>query len=90
MNHVKQIQEARVDLEATYGKKDSQTFIDEAQQLELDAREPLAESFREDYEIGTELDGRFFVNYYGLCEGCGYKVEFKQEKQFPLKGTDND
>lgn len=42
--------------------------------------------FREDYEIGMEEDGEFWISYRGECgtrqvKGCGFKHEFKHKEQ---------
>lgn len=43
------------------------------------------EWFREDFEIGMSLDGKFYVSYHGRCrgdsgeDGCGFHFDFKYE-----------
>jgi len=37
--------------------------------------ENLEGPFREDYELGF-LKGRFFVDYNGECQECGYEKKF--------------
>lgn len=36
-------------------------------------------TFREDYEIRTNIDGSFLVDYSGSCVSCGYRVSYKHE-----------
>lgn len=41
---------------------------------------PSSETLREDYEIGLEADGRFYVTYTGQCTRCSFKHHFSYEK----------
>lgn len=38
------------------------------------------ESMREDYEIGIDEDGLFYVDYRASCEWCGFTFNHKHEQ----------
>lgn len=42
--------------------------------------------FREDFDIGVNLDGRFYVSYAGRCKKCGLIHTFKHEESVSLVG----
>lgn len=64
---------------ASYGKVPASDYIEAIAKAEKPLR--LEDTFREDYEIGITKDGKFIVSYGGSCERCGFKHEFKHEKQ---------
>ena len=39
----------------------------------------LAETFREDYQIGMSSDAFFEVSYYGRCTACNFEHSYKYE-----------
>jgi len=41
----------------------------------------LKETLREDYEIGIDEDGLFYVNYGGRCDECGLVYKFNHEEE---------
>jgi rubrerythrin len=43
------------------------------------------DTLREDYEIGVQSDGNFYVNYSGRCNECGFAFTYKDEKKVSLK-----
>jgi len=55
--------------------------VSEAEYLEAIKKEPEPEeeNLREDWDIGIDEDGSFFVNYSCFCELCGFRFEFEQE-----------
>lgn len=68
-----------------YGKVSAVEFMKldrVVKELELSTL-PDAETFREDYNIGTYEDGRFTVDYCGECQerDCNFKVNFKHSEQ---------
>lgn len=42
---------------------------------------PDCETFREDYEIGIDEDGRLYISYKGKCTKCGFKKDFQYKEQ---------
>ncbi len=60
---------------------------EEYRKLEKAARVDLVaktgEHFREDYEIGTDESGQFYVSYSGHCEKCDYGHNFSIKKHIP-------
>ena len=62
--------------DSLYGKVGEQEYLSKKEELE---RRLKADSMREDYEIGINVSGRFYINYYASCE-CGFRYTFKIEK----------
>ena len=64
-----------LDVGKKYGKIPAEEYI----KLAAEANKPikLETTLREDYEIGTDLDGEFSVNYSCSCSVCGFKHQFK-------------
>ncbi len=65
-------------LEAAYGKVSPTVYAGMCSQ-ELDT------NMREDWELGTDEEGKFSINYSCYCRSCGFKFEHKHEEQVPLK-----
>ena len=67
------------DAEKKYGKIPSDKF----RALIKEAERPieLQETLREDYEMHTDLDGLFYVNYSCGCDECGFEHEFHHKQQ---------
>lgn len=70
----------------SYGKVSAEKYeqLLEAAKKQTDEVENLefaekAHTFREDYEIRTDIDGTFTVDYTGSCTSCGYRVNYKHE-----------
>ncbi len=61
------------DAEAKYGKVSSFQYRESAKEAERSI--VLEESLREDFGIGINEDGEFYVTYRGHCEVCG--LDFK-------------
>lgn len=51
------------------------------------ASEPISleEEFREDWDIGTDDHGDFYVRYRGNCQRCGLTHEFKHDSVVKMK-----
>jgi Fe-S cluster biogenesis protein NfuA len=47
-------------------------------------------SLREDYEIGIEENGYFYVEYAGKCDDCGFSFHFELQERVELVGEDGD
>jgi len=39
------------------------------------------DSLREDYEIGMDTDGIFYVRYTGACNSCDFKFSYKHDEK---------
>jgi hypothetical protein len=67
------------DAEEQYGKIPS----DEYRELIKCAEKPikLEETLREDYEMATDSDGLFWVNYSCRCDECGFEHKFHHSEQ---------
>jgi len=63
-------------LEATYGKIPLGEWNEI--QAKIKHHPSLGETLREDYELGTQVIGTFFVNYRAFCESpeCDYDVSY--------------
>lgn len=44
---------------------------------------PYDESLREDYEIGIDKEGKFYVDYSAGCD-CGFKFQYKHEEKIKI------
>ena len=44
----------------------------------------IDQTFREDYEIGIDKEGGFYVSYSGSCAKCGLKYSHKYTEQIKL------
>jgi hypothetical protein len=48
---------------------------------EAEAPQPeVKRTLREDYELGTEEDGEFYVTYRCSCNVCGYAAKFEHKE----------
>lgn len=67
------------DAESKYGKISS----DKYRALIKEAERPiiLKETLREDYEMHTDHDGLFYVNYGCRCDVCGFQHKFDHKEQ---------
>lgn len=65
----------------------AQRLTDVAREM-AEGQSEESDTFREDYSIGTRVDGRFWVTYRGNCTECAYSVSYEHEQAFPtsLKG----
>jgi len=66
--------------EKSYGKVSVDEFQKAVKTANALPDEP-DNTLREDYSIGVDLDGMFYVSYACSCSKCGFKFEFKEEKQ---------
>jgi hypothetical protein len=73
--NVRETEESRSEKVANaYGKIDASEWLKlvETAGIEL----PVECSFREDYEIGIESEGGFYINYSGRCRVCNFSYKF--------------
>lgn len=64
-------------VKSLYGKVSEEEYgklIEEKQETERE------QTLREDYEIWTNVDGRFMVKYSCSCSACGLKFEYNYSK----------
>ncbi len=77
--------QSRLDAGAAYGKVDPEEYL---RMLAESKKEPDTTTFestlREDYELGVNEDGQFYVSYGCSCR-CGYSFKFKHEQQTEKK-----
>lgn len=67
---------------ALYGKIPIAEF--DAQRYTLQNRQPLENTFREDWAIGLRDGNVFHVEYRGNCQKCGLTVEFTHNQRVKL------
>lgn len=62
-----------------YGKTSIDVFKQLVHTLEMEksASPEGEETFREDYDIGTDENGLFTVDYLGQCQECKFKVTYR-------------
>lgn len=72
---------AKKKIDKQYGK----VSPDEWQQMLAEWKEEqnrdFPETFREDYSHGMCIDGRYVVDYSGMCERCGFSHKYKHIQQ---------
>ena len=68
----------RKKLKNLYGNIPPDEFIRKTKQLEnLEINTTLKSDLREDYEIGTNIDGFFYMSYKCSCDICHFTREYK-------------
>lgn len=78
----KSLQAAKKKHMDSYGKIDPDDWIRRLAKLNADEKEVERSdepSFREDYQLGVQEDGSFYVSYSGSCRACNAVFEFKHE-----------
>lgn len=62
-----------------YGKVPPEEYL----RMTRDLQKPpaLNETLREDYELGTDKDGEFYVSYSASCSVCKFSHRFKHSEQ---------
>ena len=56
-----------------YGSVSEENYHVEVKRIENAIK---AQNLREDYEIGIDLNSKFYVKYCGHCSFCGFHYEF--------------
>lgn len=66
-----------------YGKIPAEEYI----ALAKDVAKPLEikETFREDFYIGIDEDGGFYVSYRGACQECDAEFSYKFEQKSAIQ-----
>lgn len=62
-----------------YGKVSEEEYLDSLNQLKVDE-----ETLREDYEIGIDERGEFYVDYSCRCQTCGFGFHYKHSQMLEL------
>jgi hypothetical protein len=57
-----------------YGSVPEDIYLSEVDRVE---RAINAQNLREDYQIGIDLEGNFYVKYCGHCAICSFHYEFQ-------------
>jgi hypothetical protein len=66
-------------IEEAYGTLPREQYL--ALVKEAEAPQPeVKRTLREDYELGTEEDGEFYVTYRCSCNVCGYAAKFEHKE----------
>lgn len=72
-------------LGVSYGKIPEEQYLLLRNKLlgESEQVKDLDETFREDYELGTDEDGNFEISYLGQCtnDKCRFRFEYKYSEQ---------
>lgn len=69
---------ARRRADAAYGKVSKEKWL--ALEAKANAPTPNAKrTLREDWEISTESEGKFYIRYYSGCSVCGFQHTFKHD-----------
>ena len=84
LNQDKERQKALDEIGATYGKVPSGEWLKKCKEIQSKFGE-LEESMREDYELSTNDQGRFYVSYCCSCSVCKFKFHFKHQEQINLE-----
>ncbi len=63
-----------------YGKIQPEEYVREFNKVKF-SKETDKESLREDYEIGLDEDGEFYVIYHCGCSECGFEFEYKHTEK---------
>lgn len=62
---------------SSYGKIPREKWLE--LKCAADTQLDLDQTLREDYEIGIDENGEFFVDYYASCN-CGFKFSFTEKR----------
>ncbi len=68
------VETLKSDVKSKYGKVSEKKYLDLIMRVERTVE--LEDTLREDYAIGL-VEGKLKIQYYGSCERCGFKKEFK-------------
>lgn len=62
---------------SAYGKVSEEEYLATLANRDKAAKE---QNLREDYEVGTDKDGKFYVSYGCSCDKCGFSFEFNHKQ----------
>lgn len=77
--HDEKLAADRAKLDKSYGKVPAANYMADLKAMELRERAEMPNTLREDYELGTNEDGTFSVNYRCSCSTCDFRYSFKNE-----------
>ena len=80
LQHKKQLEE---DARKLYGKISPEDYLQLLK--EIPDKKALDETLREDYEIGVDSHGEFYISYGCHCDKCGVKHSFNYKEQLSLE-----
>ena len=83
LSQKKQAQKVKI-LNETYGKVSSEKWLKMKDEADNTGIKPSDETLREDYEIGTDKSGKFYVSYAAHCSACGFRHSFKHEERLEV------
>ena len=82
----KQADKRRAEVEAQYGQVPAGEYGELIEALENDeSSAPHNETLREDYEIGMDASGEFFVGYGCSCQKCDFKYAYRYTARPPVR-----
>ena len=64
-----------------YGKVSAEEYNVKVRAIEAEAETPLQDTLREDYEVGINSAGEFYVSYSGGCEKCGFSFHYQHKEK---------
>ena len=70
----------KAELDSIYGKVTSERYLRALSAFDKKYPDSLVlidGTFREDYEIGIDRDGEFYINYRAKCSICNFSFEYK-------------
>jgi hypothetical protein len=68
---------------AAYGKVPPEKYMELVAKAK--ERQPAVETLREDYGLGIDSDGTFYVSYRAYCEQCKFEFNYNH-KESAVKG----
>lgn len=86
----KTLEQKRQEAKDSYGKIEAGRYlllVKELEKLESDQNNPnnAPRTLREDWELGTNADGEFNVNYSCGCVECGFRYDYHINQQLKLE-----
>ena len=80
LQHKKQLKK---DAKKLYGKISSKDYL----QLFKEIPDKIAclETLRENYEMGVDIHGEFYISYDCFCDKCGFTHSFSHKKRLSLE-----
>lgn len=82
-NDKKQKKSDTEQLKKAYGKVSEEEYLSMKARIEAQ-QEIIPENLREDWSIGIDEDGNFFVSYRCSCDVCGFDFDYSIEKKVKL------
>lgn len=80
LQHKKQLKE---DARELYGKIPPEDYIQLLK--EIPDESAIGETLREEYEMGVNSHGKFYISYGCFCDKCGFEYSFNHKEQLVIK-----